>query len=493
MTKNNKGITMITLIVTIILMLIIAGVTINQSVKNIEARKIDSLYADLELLEDKVNTYYLNNGSLPIKEEFKGSDNFKSVRNVNDNNVYYVIDISKLEGVSLSMKLDFTGDDVYIMNEQSHTVYYPKGLTIDSETYYMLPKQYSKIMTSEPSVDENGLADKDTTIKAKDDPDIQIVIPEGFAPVILMTDRTDSMPGENGAVKELMPVEEWANITSDQINKGIVVVDYAITYDGGNETGTVPDFNEYVWVPMPDSSKFARVAWNGPYWDGSWQNGTHPLANSSETNKYWEEADSNMIDSVNINKGFYISRYEASKKDSTTAQSKRGQNPWGSVSQTEAKTASSNMKTEMNSHLIYGVEWDSILQWLLDSQAKIGAETGGTKTITENDIQSDSRSWGNCSNSVGGAEENSGSRQPSGTNEYWKVNNIYDLAGNVREWTQENYSTGTLRATRGGNYYYGGDSYPAANRSVYDEGSNLNYLRFQGRLLCVALYSGSDN
>lgn len=161
MTKNNKGITMITLIVTILLMLIIAGVTINQSVKNIEARKIDSLYADLELLEDKVNTYYLNNGSLPIKEEFKGSDNFKSVRNVNDNNVYYVIDISKLEGVSLSMKLDFTGDDVYIMNEQSHTVYFPKGLTIDGETYYMLPKQYSKIE------DKNNTEEGSTTEPAE--------------------------------------------------------------------------------------------------------------------------------------------------------------------------------------------------------------------------------------------------------------------------------------------------------------------------------------
>ena len=150
------------------------------------------------------------------------------------------------------------------------------------------------------------------------------------------------------------------------------------------------------------------------------------------------------------------------------------------------------MKSEMNSHLIYGVEWDSILQWLLDSNAKIGAETGGTKTITENDIQSDSRSWGNCSNSVGGAEENSGSRQPSGTNEYWKVNNIYDLAGNVREWTQENYSTGTFHADRGGNCIGNGDGFPAAGRNGGDEGA-IYGVRFQGRLLCVALYSGSDN
>ena len=479
MIRNNKGITMITLIITIIVISIISGVTIYESVKDIKARKIDLLYADLELLEDKVNTYYLNNGSLPIKEQFNGSENFKTVKNINDNDVYYVIDISLLDGVSLNMKLDFTGDDVYIMNEQTHTVYYPKGLTIDNETYYTLPKQYSKIMTNEPSVDENGLADKDTVIKAEDNPDIQIVIPKGFGPVILQTDRTDSMPGENGAVKEIMPKEDWKSITAEKINKGIVVVDHAITY-----TDSVPDFNEYVWVPMTDSSKFKRVAWNGPYWNGSdWENGTHPIADVSTSNKFWEETESSeytsMVSSVSRNKGFYISRYEASKKDSVTAQSKRGQNPWVSVSQTTSITASSNMKESLNSHLVYGVEWDSVLQWALDSQAIIGSESGETKTITEDDIQKDSRSWGNYKNSTGGAAANSGSSaKVGGTNEYWKVNNIYDIAGNASEWTQEKFSTDTRRASRGGNCYLDGGIYPAAYRYNYYE-SNTSYdLRF---------------
>ena len=523
MTKNNKGVTMITLIVTILVISIIAGVTIYQSVENIKARKIDLLYADLELLEDKVNTYYLNNGGLPIKEEFKGSENFKTVKNVNDNDVYYVIDISSLDGVSLNMKLDFTGDDVYIMNEQSHTVYYPKGLTIDNETYYTLPKQYSKIEGNKdeskpsigenetgedtpieptlPSVDEDGLAKEDTTITT-DDPNIQIVIPEGFAPVILQTDRTDSMPGENGAVKAIMPIEDWDKISAEQINKGIVVVDHAITYDGGNETGTVPDFNEYVWVPITDSSKFARIAWTTPYGydeNGSWGSGgrTHLLAEISTINKFMEETGSSeytdMVDSVSRNKGFYISRYEASQKDSATAQSKRGQNPWVNVSQLDAKTASSNMKTSINSHLIYGIEWDSVLQWALDSGATIGAETSGTKRITIDDVQKDSRSWGNYLNSVGGSATNSGrGSKPGGTNEYWKVNNIYDIAGNAREWTQEKYSTDNSRVYRGGSFSGLGDHFPAAERYHNIESYKVNYsLRIQSRILCVALYFGS--
>ena len=57
---------------------------------------------------------------------------------------------------------------------------------------------------------------------------MQIVIPKGFAPVILQTGRTDSLPGENGAVKEIMPKEDWNSITKEQINKGIVVVDNKI-------------------------------------------------------------------------------------------------------------------------------------------------------------------------------------------------------------------------------------------------------------------------
>ena len=315
-----------------------------------------------------------------------------------------------------------------------------------------------------PIEPDDGLAKEDITIVATDDPNVQIVIPEGFAPVILQTGRTDSMPGENGAVKEIMPVEQWNSITAEQINKGIVVVDHAITY-----TDEVPDFNEYVWIPITDSSKFVRNGWG------------KTLGNETDkSNKYWEETSSkeytDMVDSVSRNKGFYISRYEASQKDSATAQSKRGNRSWIEMFPTTAITASSNMNGSINSHLIYGVEWDSVLQWLLDSQAIIGAETSGqTRTITIDDITDDSRSWGNYDDSVGGAATDAGGfmPKPGGTNEYWKVNNIYDLAGNARELTQEKYSTDSYGVYRGECCYTNGADYPAANRgsSVAENGA----------------------
>ena len=405
-----------------------------------------------------------------------------------------------LAGVSLSFVFNggILNKSQQAVNEYENASQKEQDLLDKIDQY--LENEIEEIANDEPkvpSVDENGLATEDTIIVAKDDPSIQIVIPEGFAPAILQTGTTQSLPGENGAVKEIMPVEEWSNITKEDINRGIVVVDNKVTYDNGQSVGSVSDFNEYVWIPMSDSSKFARVAWNGTYYDdGTYHlTGIHPLSENSTENKFWEDKTLDYIDMVNSvsdNKGFYISRYESSQKDSTIAQSKRGQNPWTNVSQTTAKSASTNMKIEINSHLIYGVEWDSVLQWLLDSNATIGNDTGEIKTITIEDIQSYSCRWGNYWNSVGGAKTNSFKLQAGGTNEYWKVNNIYDLAGNVDEWTQEKYSTDIYCSLRGGNYLNDGSVIPACSRN-YRDVSIAGVMRIQSKLLFVVLYSGNYN
>ena len=54
----------------------------------------------------------------------------------------------------------------------------------------------------------------------------------------------------------------------------------------------------------------------------------------------------------------------------------------------------------------------------------------------------------------------------TGSNEAWKANNIYDLAGNCVEWTQEAGST-LDRAGRGGWYILNGADYAASNRQNF--------------------------
>ena len=331
-----------------------------------------------------------------------------------------------------------------------------------------------------PTVDSNGLATTPTTVKPSTNNanNLQIIIPTGFAPAILQTGTTQSLPGQDGSVKSKMPASQWNNITADDINKGIVVVD--------------ADGNEFVWIPITDASKFARTAWTTKYGydaNGGWQRGIlttpHPLSEErSPTIGWWEDKTTseytNMVTSVRKNKGFYIARYEASaNSDSSKAQSKRGATTWTSISQTDAITKSANYNSALHSHLMYGIEWDSILNWLKGNATISSSTSGETKTMELADLETNSCSWGNYDNSTGNAATNSRLKQKTGKNEYWKANNIYDLAGNVTEWTQEKDSTGTSRAWRGGYCDDDGDINPVAIRHFGDASDTASASGFR--------------
>ena len=128
--------------------------------------------------------------------------------------------------------------------------------------------------------------------------------------------------------------------------------------------------------------------------------------------------------------------------------------------------------------MIWGIQWDETLKWLIDT---------GEKTYAE--IASDSTSWGNywnnrftyytnTSKSTETKPLRSSTKIPAGAYEGTNTNNIYDLAGNVYDWTMESngLDNDKFRYNCGGCYGDHGDMYPAMYRYYYDPYDKYEYV-----------------
>lgn len=111
----------------------------------IKVSELNNMYKDINTLENKIALYYLDYGKLPIKEESKIKFKDKSI-NPNDNDIYYEIDLNKLDHLNLFYGDKILGiDDIYIINEQSHTVYYCKGCEYKNEIIYARDLKYEEV------------------------------------------------------------------------------------------------------------------------------------------------------------------------------------------------------------------------------------------------------------------------------------------------------------------------------------------------------------
>ena len=98
--------------------------------------KLNNMYKDIRILENKISLYYLDNGTLPIKDSNVIYFEKKSI-NPNDNENYYEIDLEKLENLNITYGKGVFGlNDKYIINEQSHTIYYYLGIEYKDEIMY---------------------------------------------------------------------------------------------------------------------------------------------------------------------------------------------------------------------------------------------------------------------------------------------------------------------------------------------------------------------
>ena len=300
-----------------------------------------------------------------------------------------------------------------------------------------------------------------------------IPIPEGYN--YIKGDKiggaviTDAASGEEKVGNEFV----WVPV--DTLNNMAVVTSGTDANGNTNYRGVLYDWNtdttgntQYEW--SADSTSYYREPANL----SSSTEGDE--ANSSKiegwSSTLYQEEYNKMIKSVSQYGGFYVGRYEMSLNSETkNAESKYGAtsanasdtdtNQWYGLYNRAKTYAPENASQKVVSSMIWGSQYDAMLKWMKGN--KINATSSSPTDLS---IGTTSK---NTTRVTGGA--NNGQTVSKD-----KLSNIYDLLGNIREWTQEAIST-AYRISRGG-YYSGSyapssrtDNYPASTFSSY--GSRL--------------------
>ena len=203
------------------------------------------------------------------------------------------------------------------------------------------------------------------------------------------------------------------------------------------------DGSQFVWIPVGSIDSNGTL--DGEHFSEKFgrRNYMNNEFSDDEFNEALNDELLEQLESVKKYGGFYISRYNISKSSEGKPQSVKGVMPWVNINFDDAKKVASTIEYNeaVKSHLTFGAEYDSVLEWFIKTEIKTLAE-----------IAEDSTEWGNH-----WSTENSPKKVvETGSREEWCANNIYDFAGNVDEWTQEQNKS-SHRVIRGGNYLVNGD------------------------------------
>ena len=500
--KSEKGITLAALAITVIIMTILAGVIIFNASDSVRTEKLQNMQSDINVLSDKISSYYAQYGKIPVTAEYPSYPDFaytfSEAIGATDTGKFYVIDLSALDNLSLNNGYSFENLknvtsplteqqekdnlDLYVINEDSHAIFYVQGVNTGAETYYTNYSSSDKDQESLSLVNVDQLYQNelytpfyDINGSYKDKNENVVVVPAGF--------RVFMNNGEN------------------TVEDGLVIED---------ENG-----NQFVWVAVPKDI-YTNVRSDTDYEniENALKSYTNDYTTTEYSDKYvsgdggFNESDYNnqyhkMLTSIYNNGGFWISRYEIGSKNAGEAASNdtnvapvSQQNAYPVVNKTQAQSEQIVRKLNNNANLLFGIQWDLTLKFLQENA-----------DLSMNDITTDSTKWGNFVNSsvninqgqyqvdnwesINWMNINSGSTVTKATSSIWKLTtgasnstkklNIFDIAGNVAEWTLESNSTGNIIA-RGGDGY-NQDSESSAENHAYHGISDANsYTGFRATI-----------
>ena len=253
--------------------------------------------------------------------------------------------------------------------------------------------------------------------------------------------------------------------------------------------------NSYVWVEVPKNIYTTAISetdysnieadmktYTANYKSSTYEDVYHSDEVTGLTQIEYNNLKQAMLTSVYQNGGFWISQYEigtetirSSKTDPITAtpKSQEGLYQYNWVTCSQAQELAERMNPNSNkykSSLLFGVQWDLTCKFL---ETK-GTNLGATAEERQNAIKTNSTAWGNYYNAIfdiikgkysidygKSYTEVSGSyTKPdksivltTGATERNSSMNIYDFAGNEREWTLERASLASRLCSHRGGYY----------------------------------------
>ncbi len=303
--KTNKGITLIALVITIIVLLILAGISIatltgeNGVLNKANTAKEETTKQEAkEKVQVEVIGSFDNNGKLNLEEP---NNNLK-------NNI-----------------LGLTYEGNLITNDNKIEVL-PAIVVVDRYNI---------------KIHENGNVTVEGEDTGGEDTPIPPVINE-IEPGEKVTGDKNKTYTKNGTA--VIPVGFAIVPGLDDIEEGLVISDVANDIENKG--------NQFVWIPIIDETLYER---NTSYLS------KNISAKSINDTNYLPDGIENEEAAVRSAKGFYISRYEAGKEGTNTLVSKKGVTVWINISQENAKTIAKTMfasNTHVKSGLISGIQWD---------------------------------------------------------------------------------------------------------------------------------------
>ena len=373
--------------------------------------------------------------------------------------VITIIVLLILAGVSIAM---LTGDNGILTQAQrakneTEAAAANEAATLDE--YNNVLNNWINGGTAEPE-DEWDLSKVDK-VESADETPVIVPVPKGYTASKATGENTveDGFVIYEGENEVTDSNKEEAQITRNQfVWVPVANVDEMYGTDStGKKWGKTYEFYEsgireyYAWEEQngimiidPDDSREPDVATDYDSNNNNLQEAGLDSNATVDTFKLQMETDfNNMIASVGKYGGFYIGRYETGNTSQSEAVVVKNNTDIKSGTwYTHYKlgkdiAANNNVSTTM----VFASQWDAVMKWMYNS----GNEEKKKYTY-------DSTGKGNY------RDTNGNEIIPTGSNPAYGVNNIYDMAGNVWEWTLQVFGSHT-RLIRGG--YYACLGYPA--------------------------------